>query len=201
MIKRGLDVVLAVALLVLTAPLQLLTAILVAGSLGRPTLFHQPRAGRNGATFRLFKFRSMRPQPTTGPQLDDASRVSAVGTMIRRFRFDELPQVLLILAGHMSMVGPRPLYPSGHDLTNDQLFRYRHQVRPGLTGWAQVNGNTLLSEREKLALDAVYVSRVSVLFDAWILWQTLVTVIRGERRHEANIERALRFADRLDRNG
>lgn len=201
LVKRALDIILGLILLCMTAPLQLITALIVAIDLRPPVLFHQLRAGRNGKTFRLFKFRSMRPQPENAPARSDADRVTPAGLFIRRFRLDELPQVMLILSGSMSLVGPRPLYPSGHAPENDFLFRYRHRVRPGMTGWAQVNGNTLLSEREKLALDAVYVSRVSPGFDLWILWLTLETIVRGERRHAANIERALIFADRLDRNG
>lgn len=201
MVKRGLDIGLSLILLLLTAPLQALVAIMVAVDLGRPVLFHQLRAGQEGTTFRLFKFRSMRPQPSEAVDLSDESRVTRLGQLIRRFRFDELPQVMLILRGRMSLVGPRPLYPSGHASENNNLFRYRHHVRPGMTGWAQVNGNTLLSEREKLALDIVYVSKASPLFDAWILWRTLVTVVRGERRDEANIRRALVVADCLDRRG
>lgn len=201
MIKRLSDIAASLLILGLTAPLLLLLAILVAADLGRPVLFHQVRAGWKGATFRLFKFRSMRPPSDDAPQEGDAQRVTPLGRILRRLRLDELPQAALILTGRMSLVGPRPLYPSGHAAGNDRLFRYRHRVRPGMTGWAQVNGNTLLTEREKLALDAVYVSRASLLFDAWILWRTAVTIVRGERREDVHIERALRFADRLDRNG
>lgn len=201
LLKRGVDILLGLILLGLTAPLQLATALIVALDLRPPVLFHQLRAGRDGTTFRLFKFRSMQLQPSHGPALADEDRVTPAGLFIRRFRLDELPQILLILSGAMSLVGPRPLYPSGHAPENDFLFRYRHKVRPGLTGWAQVNGNTLLSEHEKLALDAVYVSKASLSFDLWILWLTLLTVVRGERRNPANIERALSFADRLDRSG
>jgi lipopolysaccharide/colanic/teichoic acid biosynthesis glycosyltransferase len=199
--KRLIDVVLATVLLVLTAPIQAATAVLVAVDLGRPTLFHQLRMGRGGQPFRVSKFRSMRHQPEVGAPLSDEERVTPLGRAIRRFRLDELPQTLLILTGKMSLVGPRPLYPSGHASENDPLFQRRHKVRPGMTGWAQVNGNTLLSEREKLALDVDYVSRVSLIFDLRILWLTVLTVLRGERRNEANIERALIHADRLDRHG
>lgn len=199
--KRLVDVVLATVLLVLTAPIQAATAVVVAIDLGRPTLFHQLRMGRGGQPFRVFKFRSMRHQPEIGPPLSDDERVTPLGRAIRRFRLDELPQTLLILTGKMSLVGPRPLYPGGHASENDGLFQRRHRVRPGMTGWAQVNGNTLLTEREKLALDVDYVSRATLIFDLRILWLTVLTVLRGERRNEANIERALIHADRLDRHG
>lgn len=199
-VKRLMDVALALVLLILTAPVQILTALLVAMDLGRPTMFHQLRMGRGGQPFRVFKFRSMRNQPAGGEPLSDEDRLTPLGRTIRRFRLDELPQTLLILTGKMSMVGPRPLHPSGHAPENNSLFERRHALRPGMTGWAQVNGNTLLSEREKLALDVDYISRASPSFDLTILWLTLLTVLKGERRNEANIERALIHADRLDRD-
>lgn len=200
-LKRLLDLALALGLLLLTAPVIAATAVLVAIDLGRPAMFSQLRMGRDGEPFRLFKFRSMRHQPETGGHLSDDDRLTPLGRTLRRFRLDELPQALLILSGKMSFVGPRPLYPDGHAPENDHLFRRRHAVRPGMTGWAQVNGNTLLSEREKLALDVEYVSRASPGFDLKILWLTVLTVLKGERRNEANIERALIHADRLDRSG
>lgn len=199
--KRPIDVLLATVLLVLTMPVQAATAVLVAIDLGRPTMFHQVRMGRGGRPFRVSKFRSMRHQPEIGRPLSDEERVTPLGRAIRRFRLDELPQTLLILTGKMSLVGPRPLHPTGHAMENDLLFQRRHTVCPGMTGWAQVNGNTLLSEREKLALDVDYVSRASLILDLKILCLTVLTVLTGERRNEANIGRALIHADRLDRHG
>lgn len=199
-IKRLMDIVLASTVLLLTAPIQVVTLVLVAIDLGRPAMFYQQRMGRNGVPFKVYKFRSMRHQPSEGSLLSDEERVTSLGRVIRRFRLDELPQAVLILKGTMSLVGPRPLYPCGHAPENDHLFRRRHAVRPGLTGWAQVNGNTLLAEREKLALDVHYASRASVAFDVKILWLTVLTVIRGERRNELEIERALIHADHLDRS-
>lgn len=185
-------------LLALTAPIQLLVAGLVAMDLGTPVLFNQERAGMNGRIFRLVKFRSMRSQ-SPGAALSDAERVTKFGRWLRRVRLDELPQLWLILVGHMAFVGPRPLYPDPHSASNRLLFDYRHQVRPGLTGWAQVNGNTFLDEREKLALDAYYVSRSSITFDIRILLLTFLVIVRGERRNNQAIEEALRYADRISR--
>lgn len=201
MIKRAFDIVLALTLLILTAPLAALQALFVAVAMGRPVLFHQARAGLNCMPFRLVKFRSMRPQPVDGPPLSDAERTTALGALIRRLRLDELPQLWLILQGRMAFVGPRPLYPDGASPENRALFVHRHRVRPGLTGWAQVNGNTLLTEREKLALDVHYVDHASLLLDLGIIAMTVATVIRGERRSEANIGKALEYADRIDRGG
>lgn len=200
-LKRLLDILLALILSAVTLPVQALTYVLVIRNLGRPAMFRQVRMGRGGEPFDVFKFRSMRPQPEDAPALSDDERVTAFGRVIRRFRLDELPQVLLILSGKMSLVGPRPLFPTGHAPENDYLFRLRHRVRPGMTGWAQVNGNTLLSEREKLALDVEYVFRATPAFDLRILWLTVLTLLRGERRNEAAIRRALIHADRIDRSG
>lgn len=200
MTKRILDIVFASILLVLTAPVQAAVAALVASNLGRPILFTQERAGMNGSRFRLVKFRSMRPQAAKAPFLTDEQRMTGPGRALRRFRLDELPQLWLILRGKMAFVGPRPLYPDAHSLSNEELFRYRHRVRPGLTGWAQVNGNTLLEEREKLALDAVYVERSSLLFDLTIVMMTVGVILGGERRNEIEIAEALRYADRIGRD-
>lgn len=199
--KRALDIMLAMLLLAATAPLQLVIAVLVAANLGRPFLFAQERAGREGTVFRLVKFRSMRPQPAEGAPLSDPERVTRLGRVLRRFRLDELPQLWLILRGDMAFVGPRPLFPQAHLSSNRALFHYRHRVRPGLTGWAQVNGNTLLDEREKLALDAIYVDRCSVIFDLLILLRTVWVILGGERRNEDEIAEALRYADRIGRDG
>lgn len=199
--KRMLDVALALILLIVTLPLQILTALLVRMRLGSPVIFRQPRAGRDGHTFDLIKFRTMTHQPASGALLSDEERLSALGRSLRRFRLDELPQVWLILRGHMAFVGPRPLYPQPHSTENEALFRYRHRVRPGMTGWAQVNGNTGLTEREKLALDAVYVEKAGVGFDLIILARTVWVILRGERRHETNIGEAMKRADRIDWDG
>lgn len=200
MTKRVADVVMALLLLVLTLPIQVLTAALVAVDLGRPVIFRQLRAARGEGTFQLVKFRSMRHQPA-GASLSDEERVTAVGRFLRRTRFDELPQLWLILRGDMAFVGPRPLYPRAHSTSNDDLFDYRRRARPGMTGWAQVNGNTLLSEREKLALDAYYVGHASFGFDLLIVVMTVGVILRGERRNEKALKEALAYADRLDRRG
>lgn len=191
----------AVGLLLPALPVMLVEAVFVAASLGRPVLFYQERAGRNGTTFKLVKFRSMRPQAVGQPALTDEQRVTRTGLLIRRLRLDELPQLWLILLGHMAFVGPRPLYPDGASPENRALFARRGEVRPGLTGWAQVNGNTLLTEREKLALDVDYVRRYSPSFDLKILAMTILTVVCGERRNEAAIKEALDYADRTDWGG
>jgi lipopolysaccharide/colanic/teichoic acid biosynthesis glycosyltransferase len=195
-----LDLVVSTPLLISTAPLLVLLSIMVAVDVGRPVLFAQKRMGRDGRVFEIFKFRTMRPQPD-GAWLSDEDQVTRLGRRLRRYRLDELPQLALALGDRMSFVGPRPLLSEVLDRCPPYLARVRARVRPGITGWAQVNGNTLLDEREKLALDVVYVSRAWLSQDLRIIAETVVVLMRGERRNEANIEEALRFANSPDRRG
>jgi len=197
--KRVMDVVVSGLLLLATAPLLAVLVVLVAVDVGRPVLFRQRRRGLHGESFELFKFRTMRPQPE-GASLSDEARVTTLGRGLRRYRLDELPQLVLVLFGRMSLVGPRPLPDQVLDQCPQELLRVRALCRPGITGWAQVNGNTLLDEREKLALDALYCTRAGLAFDLWIMVQTVVVLVRGESRNEANITEALRFANSSDRH-
>ena len=170
-----------VALLLLT-PLLLLLALLVLFSLGRPVVFHQTRAGRGGRAFDMIKFRTMRDEADArGAPLPDARRVTPVGRFLRRSRLDELPELINIARGDMDFVGPRPLLPyTIRSMRADGVTR--GLVRPGLTGLAQVSGNTLLTVEEKLRFDLWYVRNRSVALDARILLRTLGVVLAGERR-------------------
>ncbi|MET7751505.1 sugar transferase [Micromonospora sp. NPDC005367] len=178
-VKRLIDVVGAVVLLVLTAPLMVVVALLVATSLGRPVLFRQARAGRDGAPFVLVKFRTMRPPAPEQGRVADGDRLTALGRWLRATSLDELPTLWNVLRGEMSLVGPRPLLP-------EYLERYslhqarRHEVRPGVTGLAQVRGRNGLGWDEKLDLDVRYVDNRSLRFDLSILAATVVTVLRRD---------------------
>lgn len=187
--KRLCDVVLAIIVGVLFFPVILVTAIMVFASLGRPLLFTQRRAGLGGTTFVIYKWRSMsNAADANGEPLPDDMRVTRTGELIRRLRVDELPSLLNILQGDLSFVGPRPLPLT---LPINQMFDgARLAVRPGLTGLAQVSGNTLLTDQEKLAVDMHYIGHHSLAGDFRIVWRTLVTVVQGERRDEALISRA-----------
>ena len=155
--------------------------------LGSPLIFAQYRSGRGGVPFKLLKFRTMHPP---GPQpLEDAARTPAVGRWLRYTRLDELPQLINIVLGDMAFIGPRPLLPQtiagfGAD------GRRRGSVRPGLTGWAQVNGNTQLTDDQKLALDLWYIEHRSLARDVVLLARTFGVVISGEKRGDAALERA-----------
>ena len=178
------------ALLVCALP-AVLTAALVWALLGRPLLFRQVRSGLGGRPFTLVKFRTMHDtHDSTGRLLPDAERETTVTRFIRATRLDEIPQLLMILAGDMNFVGPRPLLPATIGAFGT-LGRVRGQVRPGLTGWAQVNGNTRLSDAEKLALDIWYIDHRSFVLDIRILFLTAMTLLRGEDRSAKHLTSAL----------
>lgn len=168
--------------LVLASPLLLMLALLVLVSMGRPILFRQMRSGKDGRTFKMLKFRSMRDlNDRQGNPLPDEQRVTAVGRFLRRSRLDELPELINILRGDMAFVGPRPLLPYTIAALGE-AGRQRGFVRPGLTGLAQVSGNTLLTVEEKLRYDLWYVRNRSLALDAQILMHTVRVVFKGERR-------------------
>ena len=184
--KRAADVTLATVGLLVVWPLMLATAIAVRMDTPGPVLFAQERVGRDGTTFTLLKFRSMRAdaERITGPvwATEDDPRITRSGRFIRKTRLDELPQLFNVIAGHMSLVGPRPERPHFvEDLAKKiPYFRQRHIVKPGLTGWAQINyryGSTLEDAVQKLQYDLFYIKNQSLLFDLSILFNTVKTVI------------------------
>lgn len=167
--------------LLVTVPLLLLLALLVLLTMGGPVIFRQRRSGKGGVPFTLIKFRSMNDRRNAqGELLPDAERVTALGRFLRRSRLDELPGLWNVAMGDLAFVGPRPLLPQTI-AELDELGRRRGMVRPGLTGWAQVNGNTLLTLRQKIALDLWYVEHRNAMVDARILLRTLLVMIGGER--------------------
>ncbi|MFG1718727.1 sugar transferase [Micromonospora chalcea] len=177
--KRLLDVLAAVVLLILLAPVQAAVAILVATRLGRPVLFRQCRAGRHGELFELVKFRTMRQPDHERGLISDADRLTPFGSWLRATSLDELPTLWNVLRGDMSLVGPRPLLPQYLPRYTPTQAR-RHEVRPGVTGLAQVRGRNGLSWDEKFALDVEYVERHSMRMDLAILVATVRTVLRRE---------------------
>jgi lipopolysaccharide/colanic/teichoic acid biosynthesis glycosyltransferase len=187
--KRVIDIVGACALLAVLAPLGLLAAILAALDVGWPVIFWQQRPGRNGQPFKLYKLRTMAAaHDAHGRRVPDELRVSAIGRLSRRMRFDEFPQLLNILFGEMSFVGPRPLLP----VDQPAAYAARLLVRPGLTGWAQVMGGRAISAADKAALDLWYVRNASLALDFEIALRTIAIVVFGERVDQAAIRRAWR---------
>jgi lipopolysaccharide/colanic/teichoic acid biosynthesis glycosyltransferase len=181
-VKRILDFAGALTVSIATAPLMLLVALLVWLDVGRPVTFWQQRPGRRGRPFKLFKFRTMAAAyDRCNCRIPDEKRSSPVGRFLRRTRLDELPQLYNILVGEMSFVGPRPLLPVDQPEGNNT----RLLVRPGLTGWAQINGGRDLSIADKTALDMWYVKNASLMLDALILLKTVSFVLKGEQASAA----------------
>lgn len=178
--KRGLDLAISLPLAVVLSPLLVLLALLVRWKLGSPFLFSQERPGRHGRSFRMVKFRSMTDaRDDRGNLLPDEVRLTRFGHFLRSSSLDELPELWNVIRGEMSLVGPRPLLTSYLALYTPQQAR-RHEILPGVTGWAQVNGRNALSWDEKFAYDIEYVDRVSLRLDVRILFLTLWKVVHRE---------------------
>lgn len=180
MLKRTLDVIGASVALVLTSPLMAAIALAIRGSMGRPVLYRQQRVGLDEQTFEIVKFRTMRSASAGEAELfSDEQRVTGLGRTLRALSLDELPELWLVLTGQMSLVGPRPLLPVYLELyRGDQ--RRRHEVRPGLTGLAQVSGRQDLTLKQRLDLDVEYVRRRSIRLDLAILYRTIMLVVRRD---------------------
>jgi len=178
-VKRVADVVLSGMALAFTAPLQAGVALAVRLRLGRPVLFRQVRPGRYGTPFTLVKFRTMTCVDSDGEPLPDVDRLTRLGRTLRATSLDELPTLWNVLRGDMSLVGPRPLLVEYLPLYSEEQRR-RHEVRPGITGLAQVSGRNALPWPERLALDVAYVDRRSVALDLRILALTVGKVLRRE---------------------
>lgn len=178
--KRVFDAVIAGAGLVVLSPVMLLVAILVRITMGRPVLFRQERPGLNGVPFTMFKFRTMRGEyDENGKQLDDGQRLTRTGTFLRSTSLDELPSLWSVIRGDMSLVGPRPLLMEYLPRYSDRQWR-RHEVLPGVTGWAQVNGRNATTWEERFELDVWYVDNRSLLLDLRILVMTIARVLRRD---------------------
>jgi lipopolysaccharide/colanic/teichoic acid biosynthesis glycosyltransferase len=176
--KRALDVACSALLLLLTSPLLVLTALLLFFANHGQVLFRQERPGLQGKLFRILKFKTMSDQRSaSGELLPDSARLTTIGRFIRRTSLDELLQLVNVLRGEMSLVGPRPLLPEYLPLYSEFQAK-RHDVLPGITGLAQVSGRNLLSWEEKFKLDVEYVKQVSFLLDIKILAQTAVQLLR-----------------------
>ncbi|WP_226697318.1 sugar transferase [Qipengyuania flava] len=178
--KRAFDVVCAAALLIILAMPMAVIAVLVRVQMGSPVLFRQFRPGREAELFEMIKFRTMRDAlGKDGRPLPDTERLTGFGRFLRATSLDELPELWNVLKGDMSVVGPRPLLSEYLPLYSHEQAR-RHEMRPGITGWAQVNGRNALSWPEKFALDVWYVDNRTIWLDLKILWLTVLKVMRRE---------------------
>ncbi|MBB5712773.1 sugar transferase [Sphingomonas xinjiangensis] len=177
---RALEIVLVALVLPIVAPILLLLMVLVYFDLGRPIFFRQPRPGLHGKVFELLKFRTMtNARDADGVSLPDAQRLTRVGKVLRSLSLDELPSFWNLVRGDIRLVGPRPLLVSYLPLYSPEQAR-RHDVPPGITGWAQVNGRNALNWEEKFALDVWYVDNRSLWLDLKILWLTVRKVLARE---------------------
>ncbi|NML40491.1 sugar transferase [Chitinophaga sp. G-6-1-13] len=178
--KPLMDVTVAlVALLLLSPVMLLLTLLLAVANNGKP-FFLQPRPGKDGRIFRVVKFKTMNDRrDAAGELLPDEVRLTPVGKFVRKTSLDEIPQLLNVLKGDMSLIGPRPLLVDYLPLYNEEQRR-RHEMRPGITGWAQVNGRNAISWPQKFAYDVWYVDNASLLLDIKIIWKTMQKVVRSE---------------------
>lgn len=180
MIKRVLEIWGAAIGLFVFLPILIAISLMVRREMGSPVLFSQNRPGRNGKPFRMIKFRTMRDAlDASGKPLPDAERLTSFGAWMRSTSLDELPGLWNVLRGDMSLVGPRPLLMEYLPLYSEEQAR-RHEVRPGITGWAQVNGRNAISWEEKFALDVWYVDNRTFWLDLKILWLTVVKVVRKD---------------------
>ncbi|MGG1635368.1 sugar transferase [Paenibacillus sp. NRS-1760] len=186
MTKRLFDIFVSSIILLIMLPIIGITAILVRIKLGTPIVYKQQRPGLNGAPFVVYKFRTMTDEKDSlGQLLPDHIRLTPFGSFLRKFSLDELLQLINVVRGDLSLVGPRPLLMEYLPLYTEEQAR-RHQVRPGITGWAQINGRNAISWEEKFALDVWYVENWSILLDLKILFQTFLKVVRPEGISNAN---------------
>lgn len=177
-VKRLLDSAFSLILIIISSPVMLLVYLLVKIKLGSPALFRQERPGLHGKIFTMYKFRSMTDKKDeNGNLLPDRERLTRFGNLLRQTSLDELPELFNILKGDMSFVGPRPLLVQYLQRYSPEQAR-RHEVKPGLTGWAQVNGRNAISWKEKFELDVWYVDHWSISLDAKIIWMTFETVLK-----------------------
>ncbi|MCK4267848.1 MAG: sugar transferase [Actinomycetia bacterium] len=180
MIKRSIDLVLATLGLLLTAPITIVVALIIRMSMGSPVIFRQTRSGLHVAPFTIYKFRTMASSRNKNDDLlPDEERLTSFGKFIRNYSLDELPTFLNVIKGDMSLVGPRPLLTAYLQRYTPEQQR-RHQVKPGITGWAQINGRNTISWSDKFKLDVWYVDNRSLKLDIKIMWITLIKVLKQE---------------------
>ncbi|MCR5356953.1 MAG: sugar transferase [Lachnospiraceae bacterium] len=179
-IKRLFDIILSLSAIIILSPVYIVLFILVRVKLGSPVLFHQDRPGKDGRIFHMYKFRSMTDERDENGELKpDEVRLTSFGRKLRATSLDELPELFCILKGDMSLVGPRPLLVQYLPLYSERQA-HRHDVRPGLTGWAQVNGRNTLTWPQKFEYDVEYTEKMSFIMDVKILFMTVANVLRRE---------------------
>lgn len=180
MLKRVIDIMVSFIGLILTAPITVTTSILIVKKLGKPIFFKQIRPGKGEQPFEIYKFRTMSDKKDNqGELLPDELRITKLGSAIRKTSIDELPQLINVLKGDISLVGPRPLLMEYLPLYNAEQKK-RHKVKPGITGWAQINGRNAITWEEKFKLDVWYVENQSFKLDMHIIYKTIENVLKSK---------------------
>ncbi|MEQ2754305.1 sugar transferase [Staphylococcus hominis] len=193
MLKRLFDIAISATGLIISAPITLTTAVVISKKLGKPVLFRQVRPGQDGKPFEIYKFRTMSDKrDENGELLPDDQRMTPVGTFIRKSSIDELPQLINVLKGDISLVGPRPLLMEYLPLYNDEQKK-RHNVKPGITGWAQVNGRNAISWDQKFKLDVWYAENQSFKLDMYIIYKTIINILQRKDINAPNHVTAEKF--------
>ena len=179
-VKRAIDIVCSGLGLIVLSPILIIASILIRKNLGSPIFFTQDRIGKDGKVFKMIKFRTMLDATDKyGNQLPDEERLTSFGKLLRSTSIDELPELVNVFLGDMSLVGPRPLLVEYKDLYSTEQWR-RHEVRPGITGWAQVNGRNSISWAERFKLDVEYIDNYNLILDIKILFMTVLKVIKKD---------------------
>ena len=179
-LKRIIDIAISFSILILISPIFLAVFLLLAIANNGKAFFVQKRPGKNEKIFEIIKFKSMNDKKDiTGELLPDADRITSVGSFVRKTSLDEIPQLLNVLKGDMSLIGPRPLLISYLKLYSTEQKR-RHDIKPGITGWAQVNGRNTISWQKKFEFDVWYVDNCSLVIDSKIFWMTFLKVIKRD---------------------
>ncbi len=199
-IKRAMDFLVAVILLTVLSPLMLLAAVLIAVNRDGPILFKQKRPGKDGKIFTVYKFRTMSTAlvDKKGKELSDFERMTKIGKILRKTSIDELPQLFNIIKGDMSFIGPRPLLTEYLDLYSPEQMR-RHEVLPGISGWAQVNGRNTLTWEQKFAYDIYYVDHYSFSMDMKIFFKTIENVLRQDGINSGNDNTMKKFTGNTEK--
>lgn len=179
-VKRTIDIICSGLGLIVFSPILLITAVLIRIKLGSPIFFTQDRLGKDGKVFKMIKFRTMLDAVDKwGEPLPDEERMTSFGQLLRSTSIDELPELINVFKGDMSLVGPRPLLVEYKELYSPEQFR-RHEVRPGITGWAQVNGRNALGWSDRFKLDVEYVDNYNIFMDIKILFMTVLKVVKRD---------------------
>ena len=191
--KRFFDIVLSLIAIIILSPVYLIISVLVLIFMGWPILFKQPRPGKNEKIFNMYKFRTMtNKKDKDGNLLSNEKRLTKFGNLLRKTSLDELPEIFCILIGKMSIVGPRPLHVEYLEYYNEEQ-KHRHDVRPGLTGWAQANGRNSIIWTEKFKYDIYYVKNLSLILDIKIIFMTIKQVFCRSDIYSTNGEFMERF--------